>query len=185
MALSKIICSVALSTLFSFIFCSTVLYVLLFACLSFVPFSATLSLHWSIGSMSAGLASSACFILVSLVHRPLLAENRLSVHIVEKKWMKTWMTTEWSVLQAGVCPEWQLWSLYLCLNMFLVLWCSQWVICCLGALPLPEPGFSTSRVWWTHCRALKETHWEFPGSPVVRTQRFHCRGPRFNPWSRN
>ena len=27
--------------------------------------------------------------------------------------------------------------------------------------------------------------WEFPGSPVVRTQRFHCWGPRFNPWSGN
>ena len=23
--------------------------------------------------------------------------------------------------------------------------------------------------------------WEFPGGPVVRTQRFHCRGPGFNP----
>ena len=27
--------------------------------------------------------------------------------------------------------------------------------------------------------------WEFLGSPVVRTQRFHCHGPRFNPWSGN
>ena len=29
------------------------------------------------------------------------------------------------------------------------------------------------------------TNREFPGSAVVRTQRSHCQGPRFNPWSRN
>ena len=27
--------------------------------------------------------------------------------------------------------------------------------------------------------------WEFPGGPVVRTPRFHYRGPRFNPWLGN
>ena len=26
---------------------------------------------------------------------------------------------------------------------------------------------------------------QFPGGPVVRTRRFHCRGPGFNPWSGN
>ena len=26
---------------------------------------------------------------------------------------------------------------------------------------------------------------EFPGSPVVRTPRFHCQGPGFSPWSGN
>ena len=26
---------------------------------------------------------------------------------------------------------------------------------------------------------------EFPGGPVVRTQRFHCSGPMFNPWLGN
>ena len=26
---------------------------------------------------------------------------------------------------------------------------------------------------------------EFPGGPVVRTLRFHCRGPGFDPWSEN
>ena len=26
---------------------------------------------------------------------------------------------------------------------------------------------------------------EFPGDPVVRILRLHCRGPRFNPWSGN
>ena len=26
---------------------------------------------------------------------------------------------------------------------------------------------------------------EFPGGPVVRTQRFHCSGPTFNPWLGN
>ena len=25
-------------------------------------------------------------------------------------------------------------------------------------------------------------NWEFPGGPVVRTPRLHCRGPGFNPW---
>ena len=25
---------------------------------------------------------------------------------------------------------------------------------------------------------------EFPGGPVVRTQRFHCHGHGFNPWSK-
>ena len=27
--------------------------------------------------------------------------------------------------------------------------------------------------------------WDFPGSPVVRTPRFHHRRPRFDPWSGN
>ena len=27
--------------------------------------------------------------------------------------------------------------------------------------------------------------WDFPGSPVVKTPCFHCRGCRFNPWSGN
>ena len=26
---------------------------------------------------------------------------------------------------------------------------------------------------------------ELPGGPVVRSLLFHCRGQRFNPWSRN
>ena len=30
---------------------------------------------------------------------------------------------------------------------------------------------------------IKFILWEFPGCPVVR--RFHCRGPKFNPWSGN
>ena len=24
--------------------------------------------------------------------------------------------------------------------------------------------------------------WEFPGSPLVKTPRFHCRGSGFSPW---
>ena len=31
----------------------------------------------------------------------------------------------------------------------------------------------------------KKSLWEFPVSPVVRTQWSHCQGPRFNPWSGN
>ena len=27
--------------------------------------------------------------------------------------------------------------------------------------------------------------WEFPGGPVVKTQCFHCHGPRFDSWSGN
>ena len=29
---------------------------------------------------------------------------------------------------------------------------------------------------------IKQEISEFPGRPVVRTLRFHCQGPRFNPW---
>ena len=32
---------------------------------------------------------------------------------------------------------------------------------------------------------IKKMWWEFPGSPVVRTPRFHCQGPGFDPWSGN
>ena len=32
---------------------------------------------------------------------------------------------------------------------------------------------------------VKKPPQDFPGSPVVRTQHFHCRGPGFNPWSGN
>ena len=28
-------------------------------------------------------------------------------------------------------------------------------------------------------------NWKFPGSPVVRTQCFHCHDPRFDSWSGN
>ena len=28
----------------------------------------------------------------------------------------------------------------------------------------------------------KPCSWEFPGHPVVRTQHFHCCGPKFDPW---
>ena len=27
--------------------------------------------------------------------------------------------------------------------------------------------------------------WDFPGSTVIKTLHFHCRGSRFDPWSRN
>ena len=30
---------------------------------------------------------------------------------------------------------------------------------------------------------IKTTVRELPGSPVVRTPRFHCQEPGFNPWS--
>ena len=28
----------------------------------------------------------------------------------------------------------------------------------------------------------KDTLWDYSGSPMVKTQRFHCRGQRFHPW---
>ena len=31
----------------------------------------------------------------------------------------------------------------------------------------------------------KQALQDFPGSPVVKTRHFHCRGHRFNPWSGN
>ena len=37
----------------------------------------------------------------------------------------------------------------------------------------------------SQCDALYIHSQEFFGGPVVRTLRFHCRGPRFNPWSGN
>ena len=32
---------------------------------------------------------------------------------------------------------------------------------------------------------IKDKKREFPGSPVVRTQNFHCRGQGLDPWSGN
>ena len=37
----------------------------------------------------------------------------------------------------------------------------------------------------SHRDIFKSQNWEFPGGPVVRTLRFHCGGPGFNPWSGN
>ena len=36
-----------------------------------------------------------------------------------------------------------------------------------------------------HCCLILRNYQEFPGGPVVRTPRFHCRGPGFDPWSGN
>ena len=36
-----------------------------------------------------------------------------------------------------------------------------------------------------HCCLILRNCQEFPGGPVVRTPRFHCRGPGFDPWSGN
>ena len=32
---------------------------------------------------------------------------------------------------------------------------------------------------------LKFMRWNLPGGPVIKTSYFHCRGHRFDPWSRN
>ena len=35
---------------------------------------------------------------------------------------------------------------------------------------------------WEDPEAKDPRTWDFSGSPVVKTRRFHCRGHRFNPW---
>ena len=35
---------------------------------------------------------------------------------------------------------------------------------------------------WEDLEAKDPRMWDFSGSPVVKTLRFHCRGHRFNPW---
>ena len=32
---------------------------------------------------------------------------------------------------------------------------------------------------------IKTRNWDFPGSPMVKTLHFHCRGQRFSPWLGN
>ena len=34
-------------------------------------------------------------------------------------------------------------------------------------------------------RSKIDKSWDFPGDPVVKTPRFHCRGHGFDPWSGN
>ena len=48
------------------------------------------------------------------------------------------------------------------------------------------------RLLWTHMNSKnlglkikKANYREFPGGPVVRTPRFRCWGPGFDPWSGN
>ena len=38
---------------------------------------------------------------------------------------------------------------------------------------------------WSEEQTQEVTCREFPGGPVVRTPRFHCRGPGLDPWSGN
>ena len=59
-------------------------------------------------------------------------------------------------------------------------------------LEIPYSRAVVHKVWfptnsvnitWTHLRNADS--WDFPGSPVVRTLRFHCGGRKFNPRSGN
>ena len=43
----------------------------------------------------------------------------------------------------------------------------------------------TSNEWSLVIQRKISRWWEFPGGPVVRTWRFHCCGPAFNPWLEN
>ena len=45
--------------------------------------------------------------------------------------------------------------------------------------------FSLLWFWMNLLLSLNLIFQEFPGCPVVRTPRFHCHGPGFNPWSGN
>ena len=37
----------------------------------------------------------------------------------------------------------------------------------------------------TLCIPMQSIDWDFPGGPVVKTPRFHCRGHRLDPWLGN
>ena len=37
----------------------------------------------------------------------------------------------------------------------------------------------------TVIQATDDKQGDFPGGPVAKTQHFRCRGPRFDPWSKN
>ena len=55
---------------------------------------------------------------------------------------------------------------------------------------MPEPEIIKGKpdVWYINIKTKiqqEPLYWEFPGGPVVRTPRFHCWGPRFDPWSGN
>ena len=56
---------------------------------------------------------------------------------------------------------------------------------CLVQVTISSLGVSVT-LYLTSWALLKMTHpWEFPGGLVVRTLRFHCRGPRVSPWWEN
>ena len=48
----------------------------------------------------------------------------------------------------------------------------------------PTINFVNSRSTVIH-RGKGTSSWDFPGGPVVRTSRFHCRGHGFDPWLGN
>ena len=53
----------------------------------------------------------------------------------------------------------------------------EWEILCYSVLLGRSLGFNKEK--------FKDEWSEFPGGPVVRTPRFHCREPRFSPWLGN
>ena len=51
----------------------------------------------------------------------------------------------------------------------------------------PDEFQNEELIWFGLCFVAKQVYQktvlrDFPGCPVVRTWRFHCCGPRFNPW---
>ena len=45
--------------------------------------------------------------------------------------------------------------------------------------------FNNSLETWVKKRNKRYKAWDFPGGPVSKTLSSQCRGPRFDPWSRN
>ena len=54
---------------------------------------------------------------------------------------------------------------------------------CIYLIRIVEVGISWV-IYLTYTSIIPSS-WEFPGSPVVRTLCFHCKGHGFNPWSGN
>ena len=55
--------------------------------------------------------------------------------------------------------------------------------------PFPDPFSILVLPWEADPRGLHHTSslpsWDFPGSPVVKTLSFHCKGHGFNSWTGN
>ena len=52
-------------------------------------------------------------------------------------------------------------------------------------IPSPQLSSSHQQNLWLNLVKRNDNVGDFPGSPVVKTPCFHCRGHGFNPWSRN
>ena len=60
---------------------------------------------------------------------------------------------------------------------FQLLWVDLGLIPGRGTNKIPQAALHGQKI------CFKKKLWDFPGGPVVKTPRFHCRGHRFDPWS--